>query len=227
MAELDINAIQSSIAAVVDQNESVAAISAADYSLRLRYLNMALDEWAETRDWDCLYKEYYTQTSTASGNASVGLPFDFRKLASFPKITHTGSTTDIFPSVLPVNDNQFSDSDKRVQVLGNPQLNYTLLVKGVQMQSGASITVPYYYSPPSLASGAQIPDIPCGQFLYRRVIAYLWQTREDPRYIVAKQEADDELQSLVLFEESKGRSSFDDTVKTVEQTRASMRWGRD
>jgi hypothetical protein len=227
MASLSVDEIQSSIAALVDQNQDTTQISQSDYDLRLRYMNMALDEWSEAYDWDVLYKEYYTQTSTSTGNATVVLPGDFRKLASFPKITHMGNQTDAFPEVLPYQDNQFNDTDLRVNMLGNPNVGYSMFVKGVQMQSGASIMIPYYYAPASLASGIQVPEIPCGQFIFRRVIAYLWQGREDPRYPQAQTDADRELQNLIMFESTKGRASFDDTVKTVEQTRAQYRWGRD
>ena len=217
----------SSVAALVDQNQDTTQISSADYALRLRYMNMALDEWSEAYDWDCLYKEYNTMTSTASGNATVMMPSDFRKLASFPKITHTGNQTDAFPEVLPYQDNQFNDTDLRVNLFGNPNLGYSMLVKGVNMQSGASIMIPYYYAPASLASGVQIPEIPCGQFIFKRTIAYLWQGREDPRFPAMQSDAQNELMNLIQFEETKGRASFDDTVKTVEQTRAQYRWGRD
>jgi hypothetical protein len=227
MAALSVDEIQSSIAALVDQNQDTSQISSSDYALRLRYMNMALDEWSESYDWDSQYKEYYTLTSTASGNATVALPSDFRKLASFPKITHTGVQTDSFPEVLPINEGQFNDTDLRCNILGNPNVGYSLLIKGVSMQSGASIMVPYYYSPASLASGSQTPEIPCGQFMFKRVIAYLWQGREDPRFPQMQADADQELQNLIQFEQTKGRASFDDSVKTVEQTRSQFRWGRD
>jgi hypothetical protein len=227
MASLSVDEIQSSIAALVDQNQDTTQISQSDWDLRLRYMNMALDEWSEASDWDCLYKEYYTQTSTASGNATVAMPSDFRKLASFPRIVHTGNQIDSFPEVLPINEGQFNDTDLRCNILGNPNLGYSLLIKGVNMQSGASIMIPYYYSPASLASGVQVPEIPCGQFIFRRTVAYLWQAREDPRYPQAQADADRELQGLLQFESTKGRASYDDTVKTVEQTRAQYRWGRD
>jgi hypothetical protein len=226
MASLNVDEIQSSVAALVDQDADVTQISDSDYSLRLRYMNMALNEWSEAYDWDVLYKEYHTQTSNSSG-ATIVLPEDFRKLAGFPKVTHTGNQTDVFPEVLPYQDNQFNSTDLRVHMLGNPNSGYSMLVKGVALQSGASITIPYYMSPTSLASGAQVPEIPCGQFLFRRVIAYLWQGREDPRYPQAQMDADRELQNLIMFESTKGRASYDDTVKTVEQTRAQYRWGRD
>jgi len=55
--------------------------------------------WSETADWQVLYKEYHTLTSTISGNTSVSLPEDFRKIASYPEITYDGSTTKKFPEV--------------------------------------------------------------------------------------------------------------------------------
>ena len=55
----------------------------------------------------------------------------------------------------------------------------------------------------------------------------MWQGREDPRYPQAQMDADRELQNLIMFESTKGRASYDDTIKTVEETRAQYRWGRD
>jgi hypothetical protein len=227
MASLNVDDLQGQIAALVDQNQDTTQISQSDYDLRLSFINMALDEWAGATDWDCLYKEYYTQTSTSTGNASIAMPNDFRKLASFPRIVHTGNQLDSFPEVLPINEGQFSDADLRCNILGNPAVGYSLVIKGVNLQSGASIMIPYYYDPISLTSGAQIPDIPCGQFIFKRTVAYLWQGREDPRFPSMQADADDELRSLLQFESTKGRASFDDTVKTVEETRAQYRWGRD
>ena len=55
---------QSQIAATVDQDENTANLSSSDYSLRLKYLNIAQEEWAETTDWQALYSEYNMNVST-------------------------------------------------------------------------------------------------------------------------------------------------------------------
>jgi len=190
-------------------------------------MNMALHEWGESYDWDVMYKRYITQTSTASANASIALPSDYRKLASFPIIVWTGTTGDQFPEVKPQEDGQFSSTDKRVWILGNNQTGFVMNVQGVALQSGASIMVPYYASPQSLASPANIPEIPNSEYLVQRTVAYLWQGREDPRFPAAQAEANRILSNMIEYENVFGRAAYNDSIRTVEQTRSSFRFGRD
>ena len=222
-----VDSIQSKIAAVVDQNESTSAISSTDYSLRLKYMNMALLEWAETYDWQCLYNEFNSLISTSAANASIALPSDFRKLASYPKITWTGTTTDEFPEVRPQEDGKYIDTDKRVWVLGNPQDGYTLRVMGVTLVSGASVKIPYYMSIQSLASPANIAEVPNPDFLVKRTVAYLWESREDPRFIEAKNEAEKILRNMIEYENVFGEGAEHSRVFTVEESKYNYRWGRD
>ena len=95
------------------------------------------------------------------------------------------------------------------------------------LQSGASCKVPYYFSPQSLASPANTVDIPNADYLVQRTIAYLWEAREDPRFPQAKAEAEKILSNMIEYENVFGRASHDDSVRTVEETRAQFRFGRD
>lgn len=219
--------LQGQVAALVDQNQDTSDISTDDYSLRLNYFNRAFNEWAESYDWSELYKEYNALVSTSTGNASIALPADFRKLASFPLITWTGSTTDKFPQVDPINDGQFSDTDKRAWIIGGPSSGYVLRVFGVTLASGSSVKVPYYSSPQSLASPANIVNIPNPEYLVQRTIAYIWQGREDPRFPDAKAEADRILLNMIERQNVFGHASHEDSVRTVDETRANFRIGRD
>src|SRR3990167_5301895 len=152
--------IQSEVASIVDQDEDSSAISTDDYSLRLKYMNIAMNRWANLWNWQTLYKQYHMNVSTASANSSIALPSDFRKLLSFPKITYDGAATSDFPEVLPQDDSQYSSDQKRVWILGNPQNGYVLRVFGVDLSSGASVSVPYQRAPASQISPAQIPEVP-------------------------------------------------------------------
>lgn len=218
---------QSKIAAIVDQDQDTGNISTADYALRLKFMNMAQKEWAETYDSKTLYKEYHMNVSTATGNASIVLPNDFRKLASYPLIVYDGATTGKFTDVLPTEDNQYSSTDKRVNLLGNPNSGYILRVKGVDLTSGASVMVPYFKSPASLSTGTNIPDIPNADYLVQKTIALLWESQEDSRFPQAKAEAERILQNLLEFENVPGRGAEWDRVKTVEESRYNFRMGRD
>ena len=189
--------IQSKLAALADQDEVTSNISSTDYSLRLNYINQAVREWQEANDWQVLYKEYNVLVSTSTGNASIVLPVDFRKLASYPLITHDGATTDQFPETRGQEAGQYISTDKRVEILGNPYDNYILRVYGVTLVSGASVKVPYCKSAASLASPANICEIPNPEFLVKRSLAYLWEAREDGRFPGMKAEADRILANLI------------------------------
>lgn len=221
-----VDTIQSRIAGLVDQDESTSNISATDYSLRLSYINQALREWQEATDWQVLYKEYNVLVSTSTGNASIVLPADFRKLASYPLITYDGATTDQFPETRGQEAGQYISTDKRVEILGNPYDNYILRVYGASLVSGASVKVPYYKSAISLISPANVAEIPNPEYLVKRTVAYLWEAREDGRFPGMKAEADRILANMIDRENVFSEASTFNRVKTSEEVRHSdFRWG--
>lgn len=224
MANISLDEIQSRLAAYADQDENTSSISATDYSLRKKYINMALTEWQEATDWQTLYTEYNMNISTSTGNASVALPSNFRKIASYPVISNAGST-DLYPETRPQEAGQYGSTDKRVEILGNPQDNYTLRVYGVTLSSGASVKVPYYMSAQSLVSPADIAEVPNPDYLVKRSLAYLLEAREDARFPQMKQEAERILGSMIDYENVFSEASTFSTVKTVEETKYGMRWG--
>ena len=226
MARMTVDEVQGRIASVVDQDESTSAISTDDYSLRLKYINMALSEWAEITDWQALYKEYNMFVSTSSGNASIVLPTDFRKPASSPNIM-VDTTAYEFLITRPQEAGQYLDTDRRVEFLGNYQDGYTLRVYGATLASGASVKVPYYGSAQSLVSPVNVAMIPNPDYLVKRTIAYLWEAREDPRFPGMKQEAETILRNMLEQENVFPEGSAYDRVKTTDESRYGFRIGRD
>lgn len=226
MARKTLDGLQGEIAALVDQDENTSNISSTDYSLRTKYLNMALLEWAEAYDWQVLYSEYNTLTSTSTGNASISLPTNFRKLASFPFITFDGASTAKFAEVRPQEQGKYNATDKRVEMWGNPQEGYTMVVRGAALASGASIKVPFYRSIQSLASPANVAEIPNPDYLVKRAVAYLWEAREDARFVQAKQDAEIILRNMIEYENVFSEASTNYRVSTVEENRFNFRIGR-
>lgn len=223
---VSLNDIQAKVAAVLDQNEDTSDISAADYSLRRAYINMAQREWAETYDWKSLYREANLRVSTSTGNASVALPADFRKLAAYPRITYNGTDTEDFPEIRPQEKSQFASTDKYVYILGDQNVGFTMFVNAGTLASGASIHLPYYASPASLVSPANIAMCPNPEFLVQRTLAYVWESQADPRFPQAKAEADKILRQMLEYEQVYGEA-YDDRVRTVERTKFdSFRWGK-
>src|SRR5258708_19724064 len=108
MSVISVDEIQSRIAALADQDPVTSDISSTDYALRLKFINMAMTEWQEADDWQVLYNEYSVLVSTSTGNASIALPLDFLKIASFPLILFVTSTTYPFSQIPPPTKSQFS-----------------------------------------------------------------------------------------------------------------------
>lgn len=220
-----VDEVQSRIAAVFDSNPDTSAISSGDYSLRLAFMNMALTEWQEAYDWQVLYKEYNVLVSTSTGNASIALPSDFRKLASFPVIANGTDSTGLYGENRPQESGQYESTDKRVEILGNPASNYTLRVYGTTLASGASIKVPYYSSAGSLATSISMIPCPNPDYIVKRTLAYLFEANEDARLPQAKLDAERILGSLIDYENTFGEASQSDRVKTVDETRHNFRMG--
>lgn len=213
---VSVDTIQSRVASVIDGDNNTANINTTDYSLRLTYMNMALNEWQEAYDWQVLYKEFNSLVSTAAGNASIALPSDFRKLASYPKIAN-GTSTDLYPETRPQEAGRYDDTQKRVEILGNYKNNYVLRVYGVTLISGASVKIPYYASAGSLATSTDIVPIPNSEYLTKRVLAYVFEANEDPRFPQSKLEAERILGSLIDYENVFSEASDSDRVKSVDE----------
>src|SRR3990167_3975419 len=223
---LSLDNIQARIAAVIDKNEDTSDISTADYSLRRELINMAQHEWAETYDWQSLYRESNLRVSTSTGNASVVLPADFKKLASFPRITYDGVTTENFPEIRPQEKTQYASTDKYIYLLGDQNTGHIMFVNAGTLASGASINLPYYASPASLVSPANIAMCPNPEYLVQRTLAYLWESDADSRFPQAKQEADKILRQMLEYEQTPGEGQ-DNKVYTVERKDFnSFRWGK-
>lgn len=227
---ITVDDVQSRVAARVDLDNVTSNISSDDYALRLTLINEREQVWAEVGKWDSLYKEYNTLTSTSTGNTEISLPSDFRELASFPHIATT-TANDAFTEVTPQNKDQYdSTTDRYVWIKGNQHSGYIMVVNpgtsGGQLTSGASIFVPYFSVPTSLASPADRITCPNPEYVVQGVIADIWESREDPRFPRAKGEAERILQNMLEFEFTPSQASDNNQVKTVEQTKYSFRWGK-
>jgi hypothetical protein len=218
--------VQGKLAAILDQDEDTSNISTADYSLRREIINMAQREWAETYDWKSLYRESNTVVSTSTGNASVAMPSDFRKLAGTPQITYDGVNTEYFQEIRPQERYMYANTDRYIYMLGDQNTGHIMFINSSTLASGASISLPYYRSPASLVSPADIAMCPNPEYLVQRSLAYVWETQADPRFPQAKQEADKILRQMLEYEQVYGEG-YDNKVYTVERKDFnSFRWGK-
>ena len=223
---ISLDGIQRKVASIFDKNEDTADISTADYSLRREFINMAQHEWAEVYDWQSLYRESNLRVSTSTGNASVVLPADFRKLAAYPRITYDGVTTENFPEIRPQEKSNYDPTDNFIYLLGDQNTGRIMFVNAGTLSSGASINLPYYASPASLVSPANIAMCPNPEYLVQRTLAYLWESDADQRFPQAKLEADKILRQMLEYEQVPSEAQ-ENRVNTVERTKFnSYRWGK-
>lgn len=220
--------ILTKVSAIVSQTTTTDDTST-EYGLWKTYANMAQKEWAETYEWPSLFREYHTKTTSTSANATVTLPGDFRKLAGFPKATEDGSNTYDYIEIDPLRKDQYDAGDRYCYVVhgtADAALYFHPSTSNLLFASGASIYVPYWKSPASLASPANVIECPNPEYMVQRIIAYAWESREDARYLQAKAEAEKLLSRMLEFEMSKGEGHTN-RIQTEAQSRYGFRLGRD
>lgn len=222
---MSLDDIQAEISALVDQDADTSVLSNDDYTLRTNYINRALREWSEVGQWQVLYKQFNSYISTSTGNASVALPSDFRKLAAYPHICNADTANEEFPDVLPQED-QLGNNSHRVWIMGSSTNGYIMRVHGTTLASGASLMVPYYKTASSLVSPADVADIPNPEYLVQKTVGYIWEGREDPRFPQAKAEADRILSNMMERENTPNFASGWGEVHTVD-ARTGFKWGTD
>jgi|GEM_PF-2212589 len=228
---INLTEIQKRIASIVDQSPDAPTEGGDDWNLRLQYINLAQNRAFQLYDWQFLNKEYNTQTSTNTGNTSISLPGDYRKLASYPYISYDGTNTNEFAEIRVQERSKKLTSDKFVYFLGNESDGQTMVINSGnsngQLPSGASIRIPYYSAGSSLISGCDVSMIPNADYLVTSGVATLWEAREDERFPQAKAEAERILQRLLerenVFSEANNDAS---QVRTVEETKYNFRLGR-
>lgn len=221
----DVSELQKRIWSIVSQDSTAPTAGGDDWNLNLAYLNMSQNEWGEAYGWSTLFKEVNTMTSQATGNVTLSLPADYRKLDGFLKICDESTDAHEYPLIDPATKSQYNSLDKFCYSLGYPG-SYYLVVNPGTHGSGASIFYSYWSSPASLASPTDVSMCPDPAYLVQRTVSYLWEARDDGRFPQSKAESEKILSRMLESEVTKGHS-YDDRIKTQEETSFGFRIGRD
>lgn len=220
---VDLSELQKRINSILNEDPTEPTQGGSDWNLYLKYLNMAQQEWQESYEWPTLFKEVNTLTSQATGNVTLSLPSDFRKLDGYPKICDESVTAE-YPQIDPQKKSRFDSTQKYVYILGYPG-SYSLIINPMP-GSGASIFYSYWATANSLVSPTDVSYCPDPNYLVYRTTAFLWEARDDGRFTQAKGESDKILARMLENEVTKGHS-YDDRVMTREESRSSFVIGRD
>lgn len=221
-----VNLIQQRVNALVGQSTTVPTDTGTEYAIRLSFINQALEEWAGAYEWEALRKELWMPVTGVS-QASITLPADFQKMAGYPRF-HSGGVSggEDWPEVLPEERSQQLSTDKYFYTLGNQGDGKTMIWNPGTLASGASLLLSYYSYPTSLASPTNILPVEDSEFFVKRVAAYVLQSRNDPRWQQIETQARENLLQLIDRENNKGLS-YQNTIKTTEESRWGFRIGRD
>lgn len=219
--------LQNQIANEMDQSATAPTQGGTDWNIRLNSLNRALFDWAESYDWEVLKKVHNGIISTSTGNASYALPSDFRKLDGFPLITWDGSSTAQFTPINASNNQNYLDTDKYVNILGNDRDNRVMYIHSNSLVSGASVQFTYWKSPTSLASATNLTEVPDESYLVQRALYYLYKGREDGRFPEAKVESEKILARMIEQENTLGMAHADNQIQNRSFNRFGYRIGRD
>lgn len=199
MARLTVDQIMTQIASTVNQEATAPTAGSAEYSLWLSYINRSYFEWAEANDWEELRK-VFKPTVNGMSLASVPLPLDYRKLGGAPRLYLNGSGFEMgeeYPFAIPEEEALYQETDKYVTLTGNQNSGYALLWHPATLASGASIAIPYYSMPTSLASSTDVPVLTDSQYLVDRTIGFILEARSDPRFQSQEARAREKLLAMV------------------------------
>ena len=219
--------IQNQIAGEMDQSATAPTAGGTDWNIRLNAINRALIDWSVSNEWNALKVVHNGIISTSTGNASYVLPTDFSKLESYPRIVSDGQAAYDFPVINPSKNNEHTDSEKFVNILGSNSGTKVMFIHTNALVSGASVQFIYWKSPATLSSATDISDCPDPTFLVQRALYLLYKGREDGRFPEAKVEADRILARMIENENSLGLAYEDRRVPNQLEEKYNFRIGRD
>lgn len=182
------------VGSYVDQDDTTPTDT--DLAIRTRFMNFALREWAMSYDWDEL-KSSYRFTTTLASQATISLPTNFKKPCGALSYYNTQTTLPEQYELIPLEEtiNRFT-TDNFGYILGNEADGYNIIVPK-SFPSGASLALPYYRYPASLATLTDVAEMRNPNYLVQRTIAFVLEGRGDPRYQRAEEKATVILQSSI------------------------------
>src|SRR4051812_15112835 len=101
---------QQQIASEMDQSPNAPTEGGTDWNIRKNALNRSLFDWENSNEWESL-KVVFNSKVTTAGFATLGLPANFKKLDSAPRIMWDGRSAVDFPAIDPSRNNLYNDSD--------------------------------------------------------------------------------------------------------------------
>jgi hypothetical protein len=185
------------IAGTVNQEATAPTVGSDEYNLWLEYLNRAQDEWAQAYDWEASRKHFWPGVTGVS-QASISLPEQFNKLAAPVLLYGNGSDKPTqYSYVLDEDENMYSSTDTYVKITGDNAAGKTLVFNPRTLSSGASLYIQYFANPSTLSSLTQYMAMDDPQYAIDRTIAYIFESRSDPRFQIEETKSRERLLNMI------------------------------
>jgi hypothetical protein len=162
---------------------------------RIRFGNMAVDEWANAAKWRQLKTE---TTPSLASFASIGLS-NFQYLDGAPMEYLSEGVYQAYPEIAPSDRFSKPVSSHYSYVTGNNSSGIALHVNGISVNS--TLTIPYIRGASTMATLTDICEVPDCSFITQRIISYVLQARNDERFPTVMAEGNRILRNMITSDQ--------------------------
>lgn len=190
------------IGGYVDQDASTP--TGTDLTVRINYVNRGLTEWSQSYDWEALTSKHNFTASYIS-TQTLALPANFRKPMGALYYYRAGYNPPEEYQLIPRDEAySYSSNENLAYVDGNVADGWNLIVpKG--LPSGASLLMNIQTRPSSMVTLNDVAAIPDPEYLVDIGIAYVLESRSDPRFPLVKADADRKLKNMIEDQNAKNK----------------------
>lgn len=186
-----------------------------DLTARVNYVNRSINEWANAYPWDDL-RYISNPTLTTNSQVTIDLPITLESLLA-PLTEYRDSTTYTYPLINPAERFTKQSSDYYSYMVGDSARGRKLIVNP-GLASGASVYIDYLSAPSSLATLADIAQCPNPEYVVQRTIAYVLESRGDPRFPQVKADADRVLAGMIEDQNAPSPAEINQISSQFERT---------
>lgn len=183
------------IGAILNQDTTLP--TGTDLTMQVNLIDQALKEWGEAYEWKQLRVVNYAPAFALSAT-SIGLPTNYEKLMGRPFDLSLSSGND-YEEIRPENRFTKQVNDRYCFTGGDDAMGHYIVLNPA-LVSGASIVFDYQSGPSSMATLQDILVAPSKNFIVQRVLAKIYESRQDPRFPQFNSEANNAMVQMIQEE---------------------------
>lgn len=191
---MNVTSILQAVGAYVDQTTDLPTDD--ELTSRISYIEESQKEWAGAYDWDVLRRT--SPISYVASGVSFGLDATFKKLKS---PIEDVKNSYIYQEINPEERFGKGTSDKYIYIMGN-SIDGKYLTLNPAMESGVSLMYDWLSFPTSLVTLQDETACPNPEFLIKRTIAFVLESRSDPRFPQVKADSQLLLNRMIVDQDA-------------------------